>query len=57
MKKDRSNCCGTMQSIEFDQDIKNMEKDLIELRKNSGMILSDELILREELNELTIEFK
>jgi len=46
-----------MQSIEFDQDIKNMEKDLIELRKNSGMILSDELILREELNELKTEFK
>lgn len=55
--QDRSRCCGTMQAIEFDQDIKNMEKDLTELRKNSGIILSDELILREELNELKTEFK
>ncbi|BAX82540.1 hypothetical protein ALGA_4249 [Labilibaculum antarcticum] len=55
--QDRSGCCGTMQSIEFDQDIKNMEKDLIELRKKSGMLLSDELILRDELTELEREFK
>ena len=53
--QDRSGCCGTMQNPEYAQDQKVLDANLAQLKK-PGILLDEEIMLKEELKALSKEF-